>query len=344
VKNELKGAALYSALLKNVFSREPFSVQKHYHASFAEEMKRLLGECKFDLIHCEWTPYARYCNEAQDIPVVIATHNIEADILRRRAESSGMGARTFFAVQAERMSRFERAVLGRASVAAAVSENDATWMHHNGVSEPVVVPNGVDLDYFCAEEQSHSQEVLFLGSLDWHANVDAIEYFLAESWPLIHRAKPGARFRIVGRRPNAALERLVASQRSVELVGEVPDVRPYLESAAVVVVPLRIGGGSRIKILEALASGRAVVSTTVGAEGLNLCDGREIAIQDDAEKFAAATISLLDSPQSRSELANAGRARVQAEYSWERCAERLEQAWQRAAEKRLSLLEAAVSA
>ena len=326
------GIGFYGRLFLNLFSRYPYSVAKHTTRRYGDRLRHLLREKPFDLIHCEWTPYARYLAGLGAIPTVIMAHNIESQIWRRRARHNRRTAvRFFFDLQARKMEAFERRAIQRASVTAAVSELDARQIALWGAPCVWLVENGVDTHFFVpARETTGCQELLFLGALDWFPNQDALEYLSGRILPMVQQCYGQAKLLVVGRKPSEALRRRLAGLAGVELVGEVPDVRPYLARAAVVLVPLRIGGGSRIKILEALAMGKAVVSTSVGAEGLAVKDGVHLLFADTPALFAERTIELLASSERRRVLGEAGRKLVEERYDWDHIALCLEAAWKTA--------------
>ena len=325
----MRGSHLYLRLFANLFSRYPYSVVKHFSKEFQSRVHELVAVEKIDLVHCEWTPYSRFANELKKSPVLITSHNVESQIWFRRAEHSrGIIQRLFFSLQAIKMERFERRALRSAQVVTAVTTEDARVMRSWNVRSLRLVENGVDLEYFnpCAEI-GNEPELLFLGSLDWFPNIDALDYLLEYIMPIVRSLQPSVRLRIVGRRPPEELAARVAKLGWAELICDVPDVRPYLAQASVVVVPLRIGGGSRIKILEALASGKALVSTSVGAEGLAVTDGENIRIADEPAEFAQRVLELLASPERRRGLGASGRALVEERYDWQEIAKSLESAW-----------------
>jgi len=327
-----RGARLYGGLLANVFSRYPYSVWKHYTRRYENRLREVLRDGPFDLVHCECTVYARFLRVVERLPKLVMAHNIESQILYRRAQQSRtLVERGFFGLQARRMESFEREVLRQADWVTVVTELDAEQVRAWGVQRTSLVENGVDVDQFVPlEGKCDSDEILFLAALDWYPNLDALDYLLKDILPLVRQASPSARLRIVGRRPPARLKEWIARCPGVELVGEVADVRPFLTRAAVVVVPLRIGGGSRIKILEALAMGKAVVSTSVGAEGLAVKDGVHLLLADAPSDFAARTVGLLKSSEERLRLGENGRKLVVERYSWDQMARALESAWLRA--------------
>jgi glycosyltransferase involved in cell wall biosynthesis len=193
---------------------------------------------------------------------------------------------------------------------------------HNPWLKIIVIPNGVDLSYFrvlpAPQERSH---LVFTGSMDWRPNQDALRYFIRDVLPLIRHAQPDVECTFVGRRPPKDIQRLGEIAR-VTVTGTVDDVRPYVERAAVCVVPLRIGGGSRLKILEAFAMGRPVVSTRIGAEGLDVVQGKHLLLADDPRQFAESVIDLLKNEQQSRLLGHESRKLVERQYGWDSLATR----------------------
>lgn len=331
-----RGLGFCGRLLRNVFSPYPYSVGKHFTSRYGRRIRQLIAAERFDLVHCEWLPYARYLRYAPELPSFVSLHNIEAEILRRRADRCGSAlAACFFKLQAGKMERFERSVLSSETRVAAVSARDCEQAGTWGARNSVVVENGVDLDFFRPSTVAPSRsELLLIGSLDWFPNQDAAEWMIRGILPRIRSRCADATLTVVGRRPSRALMKLASPHAGVKLIGEVEDVRPYLARAALVLVPLRVGGGTRIKILEAFGMGKAVVSTTIGAEGLPVMDGNCIKLADETENFAAAVIQLLGSEEERRRLGMAGRRLAEERYSWDRQADILDAAWQEAAGRR----------
>lgn len=324
------GISLYLRLLVNLFSPYPFSVSKHYSRRYQNECTALLKQGDWDLIQCEWTPYARFISAAGKTPTLIATHNIESQIWKRRAQHGrNFVEKLFFGMQEVKMRWFERRALRRATAVTAVSVPDAETIRGWGIPEVTVVPNGVDLEWYSgiSSLEAEMNEMISVASLDWFPNADAIDYFSHEIFPIIRDAVPDSALRIVGRRPSESLKAALSAVPGINFVGEVADVRPHLASASVVVVPLRIGGGSRLKILEALAAGKAVVSTSIGAEGLDLTPGKDLVIADSPQAFANAVVNLLQRRDARRQLGENGRKLVSEQYGWNKIARRLEAVW-----------------
>ena len=213
------------------------------------------------------------------------------------------------------MERYERAAVRRFDHVLAVSEADkAAMIGMTDIARISVVPTGVETNAFTPAAAGEPEPiVLFLGSMDWEPNIDGVQYFIETMWPAVRAAVPRARFQVVGRNPAASIRRLASDD--VEIVGTVPSVIEYLHRAAAVVVPLRIGGGTRLKIYEAMGAGKAVVSTTIGAEGLDYNDGRDILIADTPTAFAARVIEVLRDGQRRRSLEDAALA-LASQYDW----------------------------
>ena len=326
---ESSGWALYCRLFMNLFSRYPFSVVKHFSSEFQAALYRLLNFETWDLLHCEWTPYMHFLRRKVACPVVVATHNVENQIWERRAlHGRNVAERLFFRLQAWKMAQFEKNALRRATAVTAVTSCDAAIMSHWSVTNVTVVANGADLescDCCCGEESENG--LLSISSLDWYPNEDSLEFFVSEIFPEIRKQLPDIILSIVGRRPKDSLRQRLRNIPGVAFHGEVEDVRPFLSAAAVVVVPLRIGGGSRLKILEALAAGKAVVSTSIGAEGLELNNGEHLLIADHPKEFAQKVLELLQSPERRHRLGQAGQQRIIECYDWANIAKKLEGVW-----------------
>jgi glycosyltransferase involved in cell wall biosynthesis len=214
------------------------------------------------------------------------------------------------------MAAYEADACRSARNVVAVSEADANEMRKAyGVSNIAWVPTGVDVEYFTPAARDRSGDLLFIGSMDWAPNVDGALWFAREVLPLIRRTRPMCKFAIVGRQPPPEILALAAN--CIEVTGTVPDIRPYLWGAPVAVVPLRIGGGTRLKIYEAMAARTAVVSTSIGAEGLAIIPGEQIAIADQPQAFAEACVELLENEQRREKMAHSAWQLVMSKFTWD---------------------------
>lgn len=314
-----QGSVFYLRLLANLLSPLPYIVTSHHSRIYQDVVLKNLTDFRPDLVLCEWTPYVVYVKSLTSVKKLVSTHNVEADIWQRYYENETNWLRRWYIrEQWRKIERFEQAALGWVDGALAVSELDRNRLLQNHSSLPItVISNGVDLDYFQPMLQPEQrQHVVFTGSMDWRPNQDAARYFVGEILPLLRQSRPELECTFVGRSPPADIQAL-AQVPGVHITGTVDDVRPYVERAAVYVVPLRIGGGSRLKILEAIAMGRAVVSTTVGAEGLDVVPDRHIVLADEPSAFAEAVLRFLDDPQRCLDLATEGRRLVERYYGWD---------------------------
>jgi glycosyltransferase involved in cell wall biosynthesis len=254
---------------------------------------------------------------ALNLPCVLFQHNVESEIWRRHAGTAANPAkRLVYGLEFKRIVAYEKAAMQRFHHVIAVSEHDRTLMTNwVEASRVTVVPTGVDLRQYQPEFSEREVEplVMFVGAMDWEPNIDAVEFFCKDIWPSIRAQVPQAKFRIVGRNPDRRVQNVVDS--SVEVTGRVPAVIDHLRQAAVVIVPLRIGGGTRLKIYEAMAAGKAIVSTSVGAEGLDVHHEQDILLADDPKKFAEAVIMLLQGKDARRRYERAA-AELAARYDW----------------------------
>ena len=279
-----------------------------------------LGPGEFDVVVFDFVHAAVLRPARVDAATVCFTHNVESEIFERHAaQATGIAARAMWRSQAAKMRRFEGDVLPRFSAVVAVSERDAAaFRQRYGVAAPAVIPTGVDLNYFRWNPRrdggAAAPRVVFTGSMDWDANIDGVGHFLADIWPRIRAQRPDAQFVVVGRKPPSTLVERGRSTPGVTFTGFVDDVRPHVHAADVFVIPLRVGGGTRIKAFEAMAMGCPVVSTAVGTEGLAVEPDRHYLQRDDAQGFADAVVALLGDAESRIGLASRARAFVEERF------------------------------
>ena len=276
-----------------------------------------------DLVHLDILAVAALIERVPPgVPVVVNAHNVESRLLAERVRSEPVRLRrAVLASQVRRLARMERRVCSAADRVLACSDIDAERLQALAPAARVtVVPNGVDLAGFCpgADPAGDDRTLVFVGQMSWFPNRDGIEHFLAAVWPRIRQRHP-ARLRIIGRDGDTMLP----PAPGVERTGFVADLRPLIESAAVYVVPLRVGSGTRLKLLEAMAMGKAIVTTRIGAEGLGLVDGTHALLADSPEAFAGAVARLLDDRALRQRLGLAARQLAEHRYGWDAIGARL---------------------
>jgi|HubBroStandDraft_6_1064221.scaffolds.fasta_scaffold04133_5 glycosyltransferase involved in cell wall biosynthesis len=295
----------------------PYAVSRFESVHVQERLNAWFEKQLFDVAVCDFLDAAVNFPSALAIPTVLFQHNVESEIWRRHALTGRDLVRKFlYRLEFEKMLNYERGAVRRFHHIVVVSEHDRCLMSEwTDSARMTVVPTGVDLQQYRSGIASAVSEllVLFVGAMDWEPNIDAVEYFCREIWPAIQAQVPAARFRIVGRDPVRRVRSLASS--SVEVTGAVASVVDHLRHSAVVVVPLRVGGGTRLKIYEAMAAGKAVVSTSVGAEGLDVHHDQDILLADDPRAFATAVTGLLQDDDLRRRYERAAAA-LAARYDW----------------------------
>jgi glycosyltransferase involved in cell wall biosynthesis len=324
------GPLFYLRLLKNLFSRLPYSVASHRSAAMRSALGRHARDHAVDLWQFEWSAYLDLLDPDIAGPRLLIAHNVDSLIWQRYHETSTGLKKKYIGAQWRRFETFEGNAFRRASRVVAVSAEDARLISERfGQQRVDVVDNGVDFAHF---EPVHGARdpfhILFLGALDWRPNLDSVELLLDRIFPAIHAKEPRAKLEIVGRQPSPALVERAHSQPGVRLYADVPDVRPFLGQCGVMAVPLRIGGGSRLKILEALACAMPVVSTAVGAEGLDLTPGEHY-VQASEDTMAQALLDFMANPEPAREMAEKGRAHIEGLYDWDILALKLETVWEK---------------
>ena len=304
----------------------PVTVDKFLYRLVRRRFAGLLDSATFDVIVCDFIVPAPLMRWKTPPPTILFTHNVEARIWERHYEfATNPFIKTACWLESRALARTERRYVELADHVLTVSENDRAFFLNYVAPERIsVIPTGVDTEYFApSPDPEQPGAIVFTGSMDWMPNEDAVAYFVDKIFPLVRQELPSASFWAVGRRPTRRTQALASG--SVVVTGAVDDIRPYLGKAAVCVVPLRSGSGTRIKIFEAMAMGKAVVSTTMGAEGLPVRHGENIIIADDPADFASQVVRLLRDPERRAKLGHAARQLVEQNYSWFSVSETFEQ-------------------
>jgi glycosyltransferase involved in cell wall biosynthesis len=325
----------FSKLFRGAVGRTPLPLLNYTTDSMRQTLEDLLAETEFDIVQVEsihLMGYLQIIRRAQSRPLIVCDwHNIESELMSRYSEREGNLLRRAYARRTARLTRnFERRALDKFDAHVSVSERDAGRLRKlNSKARIFVIENGVDAGHYSDDqlEQAHAarrtqqtsryspNRIVFVGSMDYHANIDGAVSFSRAVWPRLRERKPDLTFNIVGRDPSPEV-RLLGSLPGIEVTGTVDDVRPYYRQAIAAIVPLKVGGGSRLKILEAMAAGVPVISTKLGAEGLEVERGKNILIADTNEKMIEAIIRLIEQPEQRKQLSDAGRALVANRYDW----------------------------
>jgi len=309
--------------LRRVWQPAPFAVSKFTHPEVQRTVASWLNQRRFDVAVCDFLSASLNFPHPLPIPTVLFQHNVETALWRRMASTEPNPAKRFaYRIEAAKMARYERAALGRFHHIIAVSDHDRQHMLQMDRScEISVVPTGVDTSRFpvAPPAKADPPTIIFAGSMDWEPNIHAVNYFCQEIFPRVRAEFPDAIFQIVGRNPHDKVKQLASDW--VQVTGTVASVADYLRHATVVVVPLRIGGGTRLKIFEAMAVGKAVVSTSIGAEGLDVQSGRDLILADNAATFADATLLLLRNRTLRRKYEQAA-VELATQYDWSRIVRR----------------------
>jgi len=320
------------ALARSWLSPLPVDLLKWRVPAVREEAERIIQSGSVDVCIADFLHAAANVPFSRSVPVILFAHNVESMIWKRLAANENRPwRRAPLEIEWRKVRRSERNACVRSRLVLAVSPIDAASLAENAPAAQMrSIPTGVDTTYFSAngtpERKAH---LVFTGAMDWFPNEDAIQFFMAEILPRIRQEMPDVSMTVVGRNPSARL-RNAGHQAGVRITGTVDDVRSFIDEGAVYIVPLRIGGGTRLKIFEALSMGKAVVSTTVGAEGLPIVDGEHFVRADSPHDFSRAVMSLLLDPERRKSLGNAGRDLVHAHYSWPSVAREFEAACEEA--------------
>lgn len=313
-------AGFYAELALNLASPLPYFLTRYRSGPMREAIEHQVASGFHDLTVCDFLVPAVNLPGRVPRPSILFQHNVEAVIWRRHYEVARNGIkRAYLREQWRKARRAEGRLCRRFDRVVAVSDRDRSTMEHDyNLSDIATVGTGVDTEYFTPRGTVRPRpgSIVFTGSMDWLPNEDGILWFARDILPRVRARVPEASLTVVGRDPTPSIRRLGRNDPCVTVTGRVPDIRPHLEESAVYVVPLRIAGGSRLKIFEAMAMQRPVVSTTVGAEGLPVRHGEQLLIADGAETFAEAVVTLLLDPARASALAAAAAERVRREFGW----------------------------
>jgi glycosyltransferase involved in cell wall biosynthesis len=337
----------YRDLARNLVSQHPFVVEKYFQPALRARLAELIETEPFDLLLCDFLQPSLNVLGLPFAPRVLFQHNVESVIFERHYKERDLRkdplrngpAKAYLYLQWKKLAAFEGRAARWFDHNIMVSDQDcATMRRLYGVTNTSSIPTGVDADYFQpppAGSEAPGHELVFTGSMDWLPNIDGIGWFADQVLPLIERELP-VKVWVVGRKPLPEVTALAARHPGViEVTGTVDDVRPYMARSRVYLVPLRIGGGTRMKIYEAMAMAKPVVSTRIGAEGLPVSDGRDILLADDPADFARRTVELLRDEGRRRSLGAAGRRLVTENYSWDSVAQRFTDICQGVVETRL---------
>lgn len=313
-----------STILSSLFNKQPITVNRYNISAYQHKFRELLDTHTYDVVHYEMLHTAQF-HVQSDLPSILSLQNVDSAIWGRlKQETMNPFYKFAYWTQFRAFKRYERKLSPLFDVVTCTSDIDADkFLQYCSENRVEIIPNGVDVAHFSPETISQDlAHLIYIGSMDWFPNEDAVTYFAEEILPLIQKSVPDVKFTIVGGNPSKQVQQL-ANEEGIEVTGRVPEIKPYFAEATIFIVPLRIGSGTRLKILEALAMGKAVVSTTVGAEGLSFQNREEIIIADEPAVFAEEVIRLLTIPALRKDIGQNGRKRVEQDYDWRNIGEKL---------------------
>lgn len=308
----------------NLLSPDPFTVSRNYDRGLHQLVHSIVEKEPFDLLICDTCVMVPHVRGISKVPMVLFQHNVESQILQRHATIGGMAKRFYMSDQHRKMEKFERECGSMFQRVIAVSELDKEFFQSRyGWTHVDAIDTAVDESYFGESGKPVSGRVVFVGSMDWLPNQEGVEWFVEQVWPIVKATHPQAQFHVVGRSPPPSVLSL-DGREGVKVWGRVADVRSHLSDAEVVVVPLLVGGGTRLKIYEAMASRRALVSTQLGAEGLPIIPGEHYLAADSPKEFADAVVRLLTNQAERDRLRIAADDFVRSRFSSASVAEQFE--------------------
>jgi polysaccharide biosynthesis protein PslH len=318
-----KSFKFFAGLLKNVLAgKYPYIGEKYRSPETMARIRQLSAQGKFDLIICDYlAPMINLLElgERPTVPLIVFQHNIESLIWKRHVETTTNPLKRFvYRKEWALTHQFEDTSAAFVDGQITVSDDEYRYFKNERRMSNVIgaVPTGVDCEYYQPSDKPEPHTMAFLGSMDWHANIDSVQFFIREIYSKIKNRFPSARFLAIGRNPPASIRALGEADPSIEITGTVPDVRPYLSRASVMVLPLRVGGGTRIKVFEAMAAGLTVVSTRVGAEGLPVTDRENIVYAEKAGEFAERVGELFANPALLKQIGRNGLDLVRQKFSW----------------------------
>ena len=327
---DLSRITLAKMLFLNLFSSLPFVAQKYDAPLMRQKIREIIQKKHIDLVHVDMLPLTVYLNEFESLPKILVNHNVESIRLYRwfKTEPNPV-KKAYLGIQWLKLRSFERSAMNKFDGCVVVSEIDRELLLKMGVSSKIfVVPNGTNTKFFKPSNgKVVANSVLWIGHMDVHTNKDAVLYFWKDIYPILQKKYPEVKVTFVGTAPPKAIAVAARTDGNVRVTGFVDDIRPYIDEAAVMVVPIRIGSGTRLKILDAMAMGKAIVSTSVGCEGLNVNDGKDILIADDPEGFSDKTIELLKNEDKRVNLEK-NALELAKTYDWDLITQRQEAVYQ----------------
>lgn len=309
----------YGLVLMSIFTSDPYSVNWMESSEMHVKIRQFAKETEFDMVHFDTIGLAEYWGDVGNVPKVLNHHNIESNLMERRSIIEGNKLKKmYFHMEAGKLKKYEKDHCKKFDINTTVSSLDKERLREmlpDGRIE--VIPNGVDTDYFFPDnEEIKKGNIIFVGGMNWYPNRDAIMFLCNEIWPLLKEEIPEISLTVVGAQPPTELLDLSKTDNNIEVTGFVDDMRPYMRKAEIYMCPMRDGGGTRLKILDALAMGKAIVSTSLGIEGISVEPEKNVLIANEASEFVGQIKRLIENPELREKLGSEGRKLAEEKYSW----------------------------
>jgi glycosyltransferase involved in cell wall biosynthesis len=316
---------LFCALTRSILSKYPFSFFAYKSNLFKEAIQDSINHNEYDIIHFDTLSLSQYIPLTSNIKKTLTHHNIESILMNRRAtKESNIIKKLFYYIDAKKNKQAEYHFSSRFNSNITCSDVDSKMLLNiNHTVNSITIPNGVDTNYFTPDYKiQDNNSIIHVGALQ-SSNLDGITYFIEDIWPLIINGNPNISLTLVGGNIPISIKNFAKSDNRIRLTGFVKDIRPYVHKASVFIVPLRIGGGTKLKVLDALANGKAVVTTSIGAEGIDIKHNKHVIIADSPEDFSIAVLRLISNRNLRIKLGRAGREVVLSKYQWASIAKKL---------------------
>jgi polysaccharide biosynthesis protein PslH len=319
ISHAMDGPGLVTRALAGIPTATPLSVSVYRSPEVRQRIAQRCRQIAFDVIHFDVLGLAQFLGVVGDVPTVVSHMGAESLMIERRISTDPrLLKKLFFSLEAVALRRYERRMCGRFDLNVVVSDDDGRILKEIAPDAAfATVANGVDLDYFRPVTPTGHRTLLFAGRLDQYSNRGGLLHFVDHAWPLVTARYPDVTFHVIGNNPPAQLLALAAEDPRIKVHGFVPDIRPFFEQSSVVVCPLRDGGGTRLKILDALALGVPIVSSTIGCEGIDVAAERHLLIADSPMEFARQIGRLFDEPALARALTSEGRRLIETTYSWD---------------------------
>ena len=310
----------YGLILKTFFTSESLSVIYYRSAEMHRKIQEIVSNVKFDVAHFDTISLAEYAEDVGYTKKLLNHHNMESDLLKKRSLiEKNILKKIYYKKEAKKLNRYEREQCKRFDINFTVSDLDKELLLEVVPEIKIeVIPNGVDTEYFNQKDTPHRKgSLIIVSGMNWYPNRDAVIYMCKEIWPLLTKEFPDISLTVVGAQPPKILIDLSKTDNRITVTGFVDDIRPYMEKAEIYLCPMRDGGGTRLKILDAMALGKAIVSTTKGCEGLDVTPGENVLIADTPSQFVSRIKEVLATPELRKMLGMEARKLAKEKYSWE---------------------------